>query len=386
MTVTATYSPDDNKIRLYASSRLDAESYQRVKAAGFRWAPKQELFFATWSPGTEDLAAELAGEIEDEDRGLVERAEERAERFDGYSERRLADAESARRAVAAIADHIPFGQPILVGHHSERRARRDVEKIRAGMSKAVKMWETSHYWTARAESAIQHAKYKELPSVRARRIKTLEADKRKRERQKAEAETWLRLWTACGDEKDAETQKAAAIRIANVCWLNLPRKEGDRPDFNGHPTAYDALTNTESLLFAPRTVAEIVDVAKRTYPATITYCDRWISHYELRLTYERAMLGEAGGTVADQTGPEKGGACRCWASPRGGWSYIQKVNKVSVTVLDNWGHGGRNFTRTIPFDKLLAVMTAAEVDQARAEGRLIETEDKVGFTLSAPPA
>jgi hypothetical protein len=52
-TFTATYSPDDNKIRLYASSRLDSETYARVKAAGFRWAPKQDLFFTTWSPRAE---------------------------------------------------------------------------------------------------------------------------------------------------------------------------------------------------------------------------------------------------------------------------------------------------------------------------------------------
>ncbi len=43
---TATYSPEDNKLRLYPSCRLDSETYARVKAAGFRWAPKQELFVA----------------------------------------------------------------------------------------------------------------------------------------------------------------------------------------------------------------------------------------------------------------------------------------------------------------------------------------------------
>lgn len=32
-----------------------------------------------------------------------------------------------------IAEGIPFGQPILVGHHSERRARRDQARIEAGM-------------------------------------------------------------------------------------------------------------------------------------------------------------------------------------------------------------------------------------------------------------
>ena len=55
---TATYSPDDNKIRLYASTRLDAETYARIKAAGFAWAPKQDLFVAPmWTPAREDPGA-----------------------------------------------------------------------------------------------------------------------------------------------------------------------------------------------------------------------------------------------------------------------------------------------------------------------------------------
>ena len=177
---TATYSPEDNKLRLYASSRLDPELYNRVRAAGFRWAPSQKLFVApSWSPKREDLLIELAGEVGDEDTSLAERAEERAGRFEGYSSSREKDAESAKNGVKAIADNIPFGQPILIGHHSEKRARRDAQKIENGMRKAVKMWETSEYWKDRAAGAIHHAKYKELPRTRARRIKKIEAENRK---------------------------------------------------------------------------------------------------------------------------------------------------------------------------------------------------------------
>ena len=43
MTYTATYSPEDNKLRLYSSTRLDRELYARVRGAGFIYAPKQEL-------------------------------------------------------------------------------------------------------------------------------------------------------------------------------------------------------------------------------------------------------------------------------------------------------------------------------------------------------
>ncbi|MCU1322197.1 MAG: methyltransferase type 11 [Acidobacteriaceae bacterium] len=382
ITCTATYSPEDNKLRLYASSRLDSETYARVKSAGFKWAPRQQLFVAPmWTPGREDLLLKLCGEIEDEDKSLVERAEERSERFADYSESRTEDADRAQKAVAAIAEHIPFGQPILIGHHSERRHRKDIKRIEDGMHRAVKMWDTAKYWTDRAAAAVRHAKHKERPDVRARRIKGLEADKRKQERYVQEAELWLKLWTECAHEQDKELQAIIALRIAGMCHLHLPRKEGDREDFQHTPTAYDALQNSYPNLYAPRTLDEIVTVALNTYPRAIVHHGRWLAHYENRIAYERAMLTEDGGTVADKTGPEKGGACRCWASPCEGWSYIQKVNKVSVTVLDNWNNGGSNFTRTIPFDKLTAVMSAAEVQAKRDAGLLLESSDGIGFYL-----
>lgn len=365
MQYTATYSPEDNKLRLYASSRLDAETYQRVKAAGFKWAPKQQLFVApAWSPSREDLLIELCGEIDDEDTSLVERAEERAERFGDYSDSRREDAEQARAAVAAIADNIPFGQPILVGHHSERRARKDAEKIQDGMRKAVKMWDQAQYWQDRAKGALRHAKYKERPDVRARRIKGIEADKRKIEREISHAAACLKFW-----QRDGITLEQALL-VTNAkdhCGCTL----------NGETywSAWGALKDGKI------TVDEIRAQRMESLPQMITFRGRWVSHYENRLAYERAMLAEDGGTVAQQKGLEVGGGCKCWASPRGGWSYIQKLNKVSVTVLDNWGNGGRNFTRTIPFDKLTEVMTKAEVEQARTDGRLIELEDKTGFGL-----
>lgn len=291
MLITATFDPADDKIRLSASSRLDAELYARVKAAGFRWAPKQEVFYAVWNPAAEDLAYELAGNIDDEDTTLVERAEERADRFEGYQENRVRDADQAHNAVAAIADNIPFGQPILIGHHSERHARKDAERIENGMRKAVKMWETAKYWKSRAAGAIAHAKYLERPDVRHRRIKTIEADKRKQERYKADAEKWLALWS-----KDGLTLEQART-IANYGRLTVSRANTDgTPNTNGGWRAYDVLQDDESRYKAcpAGTVEQCQEAAHRSYPRTIAHCDRWISHFEHRLEYERTMLGETG--------------------------------------------------------------------------------------------
>jgi hypothetical protein len=124
-----------------------------------------------WTPTREDLCIELAGEIGDEDTTLVERAEAKAERLENLSERRTQDADRAQKAVHAIADGIPFGQPILVGHHSERHARKDAEKIENGMRKAVECWKAAQYWQDRAKGAIRLAKYKAILAQRLEKVK-----------------------------------------------------------------------------------------------------------------------------------------------------------------------------------------------------------------------
>ena len=380
-----TYSPEDNKLRLHPFARLAPEVYARIKAAGFIWAAKQGFFVApAWSPARADTLAALCGDIEDEDSTMAERAAARSERFDGYQDKRSAEAGRAVDAVHAIGARFELGQPILIGHHSERRARRDKEKMDNGMRKAVKLWDTAAYWQNRAAAAVAHAAYLERPGVRARRIKTLEAEQRKCQREHDQAAQYLKMWTTCATLQNAELQHAAAVRIAGICYLYLPRKAGDREDFDGKPTAYNTLTNAHPTLYAPRTVAEVLEVARKAYPRTMAHYARWVNHLGHRIAYERAMLGEAGGTAADKVEPEVGGACRCWVT-RGGFSTIQKVNKVSVTLLDNWGNGGRDFTRTIPFDKLSSLMTRAQVAQARAAGR-ITNETPLGFSLLDAPA
>lgn len=179
----ATYSPDDNKLRLYAALRLDDETYKTIHDVGFRWAPKQELFVApARTPAREDVLLSLAGDIEDEDSTLFERQEQRADRFSDYSEKRAGESEQALAHVDALASAIPFGQPITVGHHSERRARRDAQRIENGMKRAVMLFERAEYWEERAQASLYHAKNKERPDVRYRRIKKIEADLRKAEK------------------------------------------------------------------------------------------------------------------------------------------------------------------------------------------------------------
>lgn len=50
-----------------------------------------------------------------------------------------------------ITENIPFGQPILVGHHSENRHRRDIDKSWNAMGKAVELSKAAEGYESRAE-------------------------------------------------------------------------------------------------------------------------------------------------------------------------------------------------------------------------------------------
>lgn len=323
MNPTATYSPEDNKLRMYPFSRLDKETYERVNAAGFKWAPKQELFVAPmWTPYREDLMIQLCGEIGDEDTSLVERQEQRAERFEEYSDNRREDADRAHKAVNAITEHIPLGQPVLVGHHSEKHARRDAEKIDNGMRKAVKMWEQSEYWKRRAAGALAHAKYKELPGVRHRRIKGLMSDLRREEKRKQDNQDFLTNWN------HSKMTMEVAIGIANYdhvskCFpvAEYPRREG-ASKYEGEMSLYSALRDE---IITPEQAREI---AVRVHARGLASAERWIGHINNRIEYEKAMLAEQGGTAADKFEVKAGGRVLV----EGEWLVVIRVNKSAGAV------------------------------------------------------
>jgi Domain of unknown function (DUF3560) len=66
-----------------------------------------------------------------------EKRERRADRRRGWAEGREAKADAAHQAAHDATAGIPFGQPILVGHHSEGKHRRAVERGQRQASKAV---------------------------------------------------------------------------------------------------------------------------------------------------------------------------------------------------------------------------------------------------------
>lgn len=346
---TATYSPEDNKLRLYPLSRLSRDDYEQVKRAGFQWAPKQELFVASaWTPAREDLLIELCGEIGDEDYSATERAADRAERFSDYRDKRRAEAGDR-------ADRFDSG-PAAFGHQNRQRAERQAARHDRHRICAVSQWAKAEYWQDRTAAVIGHALYKSSAAVRRSRIKRLEAEQRKHEKERAEhAErfaNWQQVPTLEGADRpgryisksdyigfDPESVTPALRAVYNLansgyCGLtNYPHpRSGIAASLYTHLTDQaDPITPAEAASLWLERATDPADPESRSA--------RWSDHYANRLAYERAMLAAEGGSAADAE-MEPGG----WI----GKHQIHAVNRspvtkrvVSVKLMapKRWHHG-----------------------------------------------
>lgn len=270
--MSATYSAEDNKLRLYAAHRLDGETYERVKSAGFKWAPKQDLFVAPkWTPAREDLCVELAGDIEPEGTTLAERAEFKAARLDTIAENKARKANAFQRAADELSRSFEGGQPILVGHHSERKARKTQNQMHSAMRNAAENRDAISYWQYRAQGVERHANYKNKPAVRARRIKTLLSELRDLQRDINHAATWLTLFQRATSDEQIKLFAGSMVNSRTVC-------AGD-----DYQMFHDGeITAAELKIRSMEKLQRIIDSPTR---------HRWIDHTLNRLAYERDMLG-----------------------------------------------------------------------------------------------
>ncbi|GAA3082684.1 DUF3560 domain-containing protein [Streptomyces rectiviolaceus] len=108
----------------------------------------------------------------------VERAEGRAERFGGYADTAARNSEAAWKSSHEISERFAFGQPILIGHHSEDRARRDHARMDNAMRKSIGEHDRAEHWTGRAQAAANYERFRKDPGRTLRRLDKLRADLR----------------------------------------------------------------------------------------------------------------------------------------------------------------------------------------------------------------
>lgn len=85
-----------------------------------------------------------------------ERKAERIERLKLLAVSTQAASEATLNQARKMADIIPFGQPILIGHHSEKRDRNYRDRIWSKFEKSAELQQKADYYKYRAAAAIDN--------------------------------------------------------------------------------------------------------------------------------------------------------------------------------------------------------------------------------------
>lgn len=158
-----------------------------------------------------------------------ERRERRAERLREWAEKRAQRAAASFKAAHDGIAGIPAGQPILVGHHSEKRHRRDLARHDARMRAGIESEQKAATMTSRAseiERQLDTSIYSDDADAIERLREKLEALEAERERIKAiNAAIRKRGLAACGVEL-SEQEKRELLSIAQHQPYYEPEKNG----------------------------------------------------------------------------------------------------------------------------------------------------------------
>ena len=197
-----------------------------------------------------------------------ERLERRAERRREWAAGRSAKAAQSFDRARTATEHIPFGQPILVGHHSERGHRRDLAKgdsaMRAGCESAA-MAETHEAKADGIEAQLSRTIFSDDPDAVERLQEKIDGLEKQRETMKAVNKcfrkggrdalaeqfpqfvgAWDRLKAMCPYEKVpfpsyALTNSGAEVRRAKKRIEAISAaKSGDRSAFRGIAARFDS--------------------------------------------------------------------------------------------------------------------------------------------------
>lgn len=170
-----------------------------LKAHGWKWGRSITAWYLpssrdkrpnTWKIDTTIAALKEAGcpvyaDLSHEAPDPAQREANRAERLDdrqtaltAKAERKEAESAASFARVDGIAGMIPMGQPILVGHHSERHHRRDLDRIDRGMRAGIAAGKEADEAARRARASEYTERHRMSGPATLRRIEKLEADRR----------------------------------------------------------------------------------------------------------------------------------------------------------------------------------------------------------------
>lgn len=186
-----------------------------------------------------------------------ERQQERKERYLQLAEQAEQESRSAWREADKMAEAIPMGQPILVGHYSERADRAFRDRIDGKHRKAVELDSKAEYYRQKAESVGSGGISGLDPDAVTKLEKELEKRMQAQERMKA-ANRAVRL-------KDIEKGNA---KLREMGYTDSNISELRKPDFCGrigYPD-YALQNNNASIRRIKERIAELKSQSENEMP------------------------------------------------------------------------------------------------------------------------
>jgi len=252
--IDATYSPEDNKLRLYNNKPVSPTLFERLRRHGFQNEPSQHCFFAAWTPQCEELCLELFGDINCEQTTLAQRAQAKATRFDTLAQDHEQKADPFSKAAQAVQNDNAFKQ-------------------------AEHAFNISQYWHNRAMNVGRHVAIKITPSVVANRIKKLLSDLRHHQNAINHGHILFRLWTNI-QSLPSYSQRKHNVDYYVGCMIKTGETSpvGQFDKYRAQQITVDEII-TQNIEWANQ-IAQSVESR------------RWIAHILNRLSYERRILGD----------------------------------------------------------------------------------------------
>ncbi|MDA3644352.1 DUF3560 domain-containing protein [Saccharopolyspora indica] len=121
--------------------------------------------------------------VAEQEHDLAERMEQRQARLEERADLQADKAAATHKKATDVFDRIPFGQPILVGHHSENADRNRRERAWKNLGKSFEQATYANELARQAHSASLHMAVRNTPVTVANRIETMEAEQRKLQRE-----------------------------------------------------------------------------------------------------------------------------------------------------------------------------------------------------------
>lgn len=224
-----------------------------LKEHGFRWSRNLGMWYLPKSrdrssdrgaidrvcTALEDAGFTVSTRIDDTIISAAERERRRAaraeDRADYLAARASMKAEAADAAEAAFCEAVrqtpPGGEPVHVGHHSERRHRASIARADRALGKAVEARQEAKRADWRAQQAKAAPGARTNPVTVANRIKKMEAELRKlrrsgssedRDRQAAELAETIEYWQGVRAQqiRDGDAVDPADIRVGDLVRIN----------------------------------------------------------------------------------------------------------------------------------------------------------------------